>query len=219
MPARLWDPPAQRIAAVPVHSDLEPPTLRDRLLFIPSVLLPWVALYFFTAALHLQGRPFQFAFEDRLPIYSWTSIIYQSIYVVVAAAPFFVRTRRDLRQLRVSAWVAMAVVFPFYWIMPSSAPRRPLEASGWIAHLLRFERDACPPSAAFPSFHVLWAILLARVIRPAWLGLIYAAAIAVSCITTGMHYIPDVLASFAIAPLLFAPRRCWSALRSLFARR
>jgi membrane-associated phospholipid phosphatase len=39
------------------------------------------------------------------------------------------------------------------------------------------------------------------VYRPRWLGILYAAAVAMSCITTGMHYIPDVVAALAIAPL------------------
>ena len=101
----------------------------------------------------------------------------------------------------------MALVFPFYWLVPSTAPRRYLAVTGWVAHVLQWERDTYPPTAAFPSFHVLWVIFLARLIRPAWLGIAYAAAVAVSCISTGMHYIPDVLASLAIAPFLLDPLR------------
>jgi hypothetical protein len=164
-------------------------------------------LYEITAHLHLRGTAFQFGFEDRLPIYSWTAIVYQSIYLVAAAAPWIARTRGDLRRLSISLWVSMALVFPFYWIVPSTAPRRPLVAAGWIAQVLRWERNTYPPTAAFPSFHVLWVIFLARLFRPLWLGVLYAAAVTVSCISTGMHYIPDVLASLAIAPALVAPQR------------
>jgi hypothetical protein len=186
---------------------LDRPTAGERILFIPTVLLPWVALYLITASLRLPGRAFQFAFEDRLPIYAWTSVVYQSIYLAVVVAPFLARTRGELRRMTLSAWFAMAVVFPFYWMVPSSAPRRPMDSGGWIARLLAFERDACPPSAAFPSFHVLWVILIARVFRPAWIGGLYIAAITASCITTGMHYIPDVLASLVLGPVFVAPRR------------
>jgi membrane-associated phospholipid phosphatase len=66
-----------------------------------------------------------------------------------------------------------------------------------------------PPTAAFPSFHTLWAIFVARLYRPRLLGVAYVLAIALSCITTGMHYIPDVIAAFAIAPLCLYPQRVW----------
>jgi prolipoprotein diacylglyceryltransferase len=75
-----------------------------------------------------------------------------------------------------------------------------------------FERTTYPPTAAFPSFHVLWAIFVGRLYRPRWLGVTYAAAVAVSCITTGMHYIPDVIAALVIAPLLLWPQRAWKQL-------
>ncbi len=63
--------------------------------------------------------------------------------------------------------------------------------------------------AAFPSFHVLWAILLARASRRRWIGWSYVAVIAVSCITTGQHYIADVLFAIAIAPAFVQPERMW----------
>ncbi|HTU03165.1 MAG TPA: phosphatase PAP2 family protein [Candidatus Sulfotelmatobacter sp.] len=189
--------------------DETPPSNLDRGRFFFAAVLPWVALYTLTAALHLTGVAFRFAFEDQLPVYAWTALIYQSIYPAVAVAPWQARTRGDLRRLMISLWTAMAVVFPIYWIMPSQAPRRPLELDHWIAQLLQFERTACPPAEAFPSFHVLWAIFLARLWRPAWLGILYAAAIAVSCIATGMHYIPDILAALAVAPFLVARRHTY----------
>ena len=120
----------------------------------------------------------------------------------------------------------MALVFPIYWIMPSSAPRRPLEVTNWVTRILHWERNTYLPTEAFPSFHVLWVIFLARLFRPAWLGAVYAAAVTVSCITTGMHYIPDVLASVAIAPFLAHPgwvrnrvRNAWMSSRRVLPRR
>ena len=131
------------------------PSIAERLRFIPYVIVPWVLLYAVTAKFAPHGISFGMPFEDRLPILSWTAPIYQSIYVVIALAPWWVRTRRDLRRIMISSWLAMAVVFPFYWLVPSSAPRRALSGHGWITSLLGVERTAFPPIAAFPSFHVL----------------------------------------------------------------
>jgi len=187
--------------------DDSPPTLHERIRFWFACAVPWIAIYEFTVHMRLPGRAFQFEFEDQLQIYPITSLLYQSTYAAVTVAPFLARTRRELRRLTVSAWVATAFVFPFYWLVPSTAPRRPMTGDHLLAKLLSFERSTYPPTAAFPSFHVLWSILIGRLLRPQMLGWLYALGIAVSCITTGMHYIPDVLVSFAIAPLFIEPER------------
>jgi membrane-bound metal-dependent hydrolase YbcI (DUF457 family) len=191
-----------------------PPSTRQRLGFLLFAIAPWIALYEFTVHLHLPGRPFQFAFEDGLAICPWTALIYQSIYLVVAVSPWLARTRHDLRQLTLSVWLSLAIVFPFYWILPSQAPRRTLASTSWIAQVLQWERSTYPPTAAFPSYHALWVIFLARLFRRKWVGVTYAAAVMVSCISTGMHYIPDILASLAISPLLLWPQRIWECLRN-----
>jgi hypothetical protein len=79
--------------------------------------------------------------------------------------------------------------------------------------MLSAERDVYPPTAAFPSFHVLWSIFIGRLYRPRILGILYVLVIATTCITTGMHYIPDILASLVIAPLFMWPNRVWRVVR------
>ncbi len=194
------------------------PTTVERVRFYVVVVVPWLALYAFSVNMGLQGIAFRFPFEQSLPIYPWTSVVYQSCYVTVALAPWCARTRRDLRRLMISGWVATVLIFPVYWILPSSAPRRAMVDESWIAHLLAFERQTYPPSAAFPSFHMLWAIFVGRLFKPRWTGVLYASAVGVSCITTGMHYIPDILASIAIAPFLLHPERPWRRLLRLTGR-
>ncbi|HET7737348.1 MAG TPA: prolipoprotein diacylglyceryl transferase family protein [Tepidiformaceae bacterium] len=190
-----------------------PVTLRHRIHFLLFAIIPWLLLYGFTVNLRLTGTAFALPFEDRLSVLGWTTPVYQSIYIVVALSPWLARTDRELRRLMISAWVSTALIFPFYWLVPSAAPRPPLEDTGILASLLRIERDAYPPTAAFPSFHVLWAVFVARLIRPRWFGICYAAAVSLSCVTTGMHYIADVVAALAIAPLFTEPGRMWRWLR------
>jgi protein-S-isoprenylcysteine O-methyltransferase Ste14 len=194
------------------------PSPMDRARFFLCAVVPWIALYELTIHIAVPGTPFRFGFEERLPVWPWTTVIYQSIYAAVAAAPWCARTRGDLRRLMLSAWVATAVVFPLYWALPSVAPRRPMAVDSWAGHLLRIERDAYPPVAAFPSFHVLWAVFLARLYRPRWIGVTYAAAVSVACIATGMHYIADVAAALLLAPAFLYPRRTWEHIRA-FAER
>jgi hypothetical protein len=200
------------LRVLPADDDT-PPTTLERIRFLLLVVVPWLALYEFTIKLPVSGTSFGFSFEGRLPIWSWTTLIYQSTYITVALAPWCARTRGELRRLMISGWTAMAVVFPFYWFLPSAAPRRLLSDNNWMAHLLSLERTTYPPAAAWPSFHVLWAIFVGRLYRPRWLGVSYAAAVAVSCVSTGMHYISDVLMALALAPVLLEPQRAWNVLR------
>jgi protein-S-isoprenylcysteine O-methyltransferase Ste14 len=200
------------LPVLPAAEDAPPSTV-DRLRFVVQVAVPWLALYEFTIHLPLHGLYFGFSVEERIPGLPWTVPLYDSAYVMVALAPWLARTRRDLRQLTVCAWFAMLLVFPLYWFIPSTAPRRPLTAGGWMSDLLSLERRSYPPVAALPSFHVLWATLVARLFRRKWLGWAYSLAVAASCITTGMHYIVDVVAAFALAPPILRPLQVWEALR------
>ena len=188
-------------------------TTMERLRFFLHVVVPWLALYEFTVQIPQRGINFGFAFENRLPVLPWTALLYESTYVMVAIVPWLARTRRDLRQLTLSAWFAMLIVFPFYWFIPSAAPRRPLPVSGWMSGWLGLERTTYPPVAALPSFHVLWTILVARLFRRRWLGSIWTLAVAASCITSGMHYIADGFAALVIAPAVLYPQQVWKALR------
>lgn len=219
------NPHATAACAVPAGAsrflpadDESDPSGWERVRFLLYVVVPWLALYAFTSTLRLHGRSFGFAFEGRLPILSWTTIPYQSIYLTIALAPWLAKTRSDLRRLTLSCWTSMVVVFPFYWLVPSSAPRRPMLGNDWSSRLLKLERSKVPPIAAFPSFHVLWAVFLARMIRPRWIGWSYAGIIMLSCITTGQHYIPDVLLGLAISPVFVEPERTLGILRRLVRR-
>ena len=137
-------------------------------------MAPWLALYEFTIRLPLPGTPVCFGFENRLPILPWTTVLYESIYLAVILAPWCARTRRDLRKLMVSGWVAAAVVFPFYWFVPTGAPCPPLLGHGpstacWASSApwtLRWRR--CPASTC--SGRCLWPPLSAAVVGRVLLG-------------------------------------------------
>jgi protein-S-isoprenylcysteine O-methyltransferase Ste14 len=189
------------------------PITKERIQFLLLSVAPWLVLYEFTIRLPQGGTAFAFPSEAGLPFVPWTILLYQSTYLAVAVAPWFARTRRDLRKLTLSAWTAMAIVFPFYWFFPSLAPHRPFDDINWMTHLMKFERAIDEPTAALPAFHVLWAIFVARLYRPRWLGVAYGAGVAVSCVTAGMHYVADVVASLALAPLFLEPQRLWEAVR------
>lgn len=194
-------------------SSAAPPSRRERARFLLVVVAPWIVLYEATINMHLPGLAFRLPLDGQVPHYAWTIVCYWSSYVTVPLAPWCARSRRALRRLMVSAWVATAVTFPIYWLLPSRAPRPELADTTWATHLLLCERGAYPPVAAFPSFHVLWAIVIAPLCRPRWVGSVYVMLVSLSCLTTGQHYIADVLAALALTPVVLDPERHWVWLR------
>lgn len=214
-----WDGPRIRrmarqlavsLVILPEDSDA-PPSRVERFRVLWLVVLPWLALYAYSTA---GGVPpgairYGFSWEERIPVWEWTEILYGSTFPVVAIAPWLARTKRSLRGFMLQAWAAMAIAFSAYWIFPSIAPRRHTETEGVLSQLLLLERNNNPPTAAFPSFHVIWSILCGRLMRPAALGWAYSALVGITCITTGMHYLPDIAAGFLVGLSLLHLERIW----------
>ncbi|MBI5084105.1 MAG: phosphatase PAP2 family protein, partial [Acidobacteria bacterium] len=157
-------------------------------------------------------------FESRLPVLEWTELIYASTYLLTALVPWIARTKSDLRTFCVRALWAMVVAFPLYLVVPLVAPPRPFTATTLPGRLLAWERTLDGPGGAFPSFHVVWALLAAEVFarrwpRLRWLCYAWAALIAASCVTTGQHPIVDVLGGAALALLVARGAMLWDAIR------
>jgi membrane-associated phospholipid phosphatase len=207
------------------ESTSERPSLMERFSVYLLVMFPWLALY---QAVRLIGVPGDaviafFPFERNLPVYEWTELIYASTYAFVLLAPLVARTKRDLREFAISGLVATALITLLFLTLPLIAPPRPFEPHGFLGKLLIWERALDTPAAAFPSFHVVWAFLAAKVYAarmPRWKIVWYgwALLISVSCVTTGMHALIDILGGFAA--LLFLSRRqtVWEGARRLAER-
>jgi protein-S-isoprenylcysteine O-methyltransferase Ste14 len=192
------------------------------------VFVPWIAFYEMVISLGVprDALDVQFAFERRLPIVTATEILYASPYLVAAIAPLLAPTRRALRRFMIRGWIATALFMPVYLAVPTLAPRRPFIPANWLGDLLAWERGTYPPIAAFPSFHVIWAMLVADLVAPrptprrlrgpdlvAALSWGWALGVAASCITTGMHAIADVAAGVLAGAGLLHVDGAWCLLR------
>lgn len=216
---RFGDAMVNPHAILPADED-RPPTAVERIRCYLSVLLPWVFLY---EAVVSAGVPHDavsayIPFEHHLPIWEWTELFYASCYVVTALAPLVAGSARDLRRFAVRGLLAMSVVFPIYLVIPLVAAPRPFVPQGALGELLTWERALDTPGAAFPSFHVIWALLAAEVFvgrMPAlrWLWRGWALLVAASCVTTGMHAIVDVLSGFLTIALVARATGVWRSVR------
>jgi hypothetical protein len=189
------------------------------------VLLPWVAIYEIIASLEVlkDAAPAYLPFEARLPVWAWTEPVYASTYLVASLAPLAARSRADLRRYELAGLLSMALVFPLFLAIPLAAPPRPFLPEGPLGAVLMWERSIDIPAEAFPSFHVIWALLSARVFaartpRWRWLWRAWALAVVLCCVTTGMHAVVDVLAGFAMALLALRATGVWEAVRNAAER-
>ena len=197
------------------------PSAWERVACYVLVLIPWLALYEAIATMGVPAdAPSAFLpFEHRLPVIEWTELFYASAYPLTMLAPLVAGTSRDLRRFSVRVLLAMALVFPIYLALPLAAPPRPFSPHAPLGFLLAWERTLDTPAEAFPSFHVILSLIVAEVFASrmprlkilwrAWVG-----AVAISCVTTGMHAVVDVVAGFVVAALVMRAEAVWERLRT-----
>lgn len=195
---------------------IAPPSLAERLSLYPLVFAPWCALY---GAVMLLGPPPDavsgaLPFEASLPVLERTELVYGSVYFAALAAPLVAPTRSALRAYAVRALVSMAIIFPLFFALPIIAPPRPFTPRGLLGDLLATERLCDTAAGAFPSYHVVFAFLAAdvfaaRASSPSGRAAARAFAVvaSLSCITTGMHTVIDVVAG--VLTYLLIARGAW----------
>lgn len=205
--------------------EISSPTIADRLSVYVLVFLPWFLLY---EAVRIIGIPPDavvafLSFETQLPVYEWTEVVYAGTYLFVLVAPLIARTQRDLREFSIGGLLATGLIILLFLALPLIAPPRPFTPSGVLGRLLEWERANDTPAAAFPSFHVVWAFLAAQVYvrRASSLKIVWwavAVLISISCITTGMHAIVDVLSGFLVFLFVARIQSVWQKTRLLTER-
>ena len=197
------------------------PTGWERTSVIVLVFLPWFLAFEGVVLLGVPPDAVEafLPFEKDWSVLVRTEYLYALVYPFVGLVPLLVPDRRALRDFALQGLLATGVVTLIYLTVPLVAPPRPFEGGGLAGQLLAWERSMAHTVAAFPSFHVIWALLAAD----AWsrgaglwrrIGVrLVAGAIVTACITTGMHALADVAAGIAVWWILRRPRRLWEALR------
>jgi membrane-associated phospholipid phosphatase len=199
------------LSRLPLPTDSPaPPTAANRAAVILFVLIPWVALYFGIQALGVPTNRMDvsFPFENRWPILQWTVAIYVSAYLQAPLAVMIAASQRGLRRFAFAGAIASALV-GFCWIViPAVVVHRPYTPHGFLGKVLTLERSLDAGTVSFPSMHVIWAFIAAdvwvdravvthkRFLRA--VGWTWAVAIAITTITTGMHYLLDIFAAILV---------------------
>jgi protein-S-isoprenylcysteine O-methyltransferase Ste14 len=196
------------------------PTRWDRVSSFVFAFLPWTVAFEGVYRLGIPPDAVEayMSFEHGLRVIQWTELIYVSPYLFVGLVPFFLRSQRELRRFAITGLVATAIVTLIYLTVPVVAPPRPFVPESFLGTMLTWERWMSHTVAAFPSFHVIWTLIAAD----AWtrysnrLGVfawIWAFLISISCITTGMHAIADIVFAGIVYIPIRAHKSVWEWLR------
>jgi prolipoprotein diacylglyceryltransferase/protein-S-isoprenylcysteine O-methyltransferase Ste14 len=197
------------------------PSSSERLACYAFVLLPWLVLY---EAIVAMGTPpdaitARLPFEQHLQVPKWSESFYASTYIFVGLAPLLARTRDDLRTFCVRGLWGMALAFPLLLVVPLTTPPYPFTLHTVLGQWLTWNRVLEGPATGFPSFRVIWAVLVAEVYAKRWPGIAWlwrgwALLISASCVTAGQNALANVLAGFAIVGLVAHGTAFWEAIRS-----
>lgn len=219
-PAAL-DPP---LLSLPRDRDGSP-TPAERAAVYLWVLIPWLISY---AAVQALGRPPD-AFvttlgpEREWPVIQWTELVYFTAYIFIPITPLMIRSPRGLRNFARQGAIATVAVTLCWLVVPVVADNRAFVPDGFPGRLLAFEQHSSRGVAAWPAFHVLWSLLAAQGWssnskaggRSIWAGLgwSWAVLISLSCLTTGMHSIVEVVSAVVCYLPLRNLEKTWEWIR------
>jgi len=196
------------------------PTPSERAGAFVSCVLGWVIAYELIALSGPPsgGVPLTLPGEATWRVIEWAEPVYFSTYLAVATVALLPNSQRALRQFQVRALWSMLLVFPLFLFLPVVAPPRSFVPTGFWGDLLALERRFDTDANAFPSFHVVWALIAARMLGERWprrrlVAWLWALLVAASCVATGMHSVLDVLAGVAVGAVVVRLDVVWRSMR------
>ncbi len=197
-------------------SDMETPTLQDIVSVVVLVFGPWLILYETVELIGVVPPVLHstLPFEEGLPVWGFSTIVYMIIYPLVVLAPLVAQQRDHLHDFALGGLIATAIIIPFYLTIPIIAEFREVSADAAFSKLLLWQQQFDRPVTALPAFHIVWLLLAIRLYGQAYpsarflfwtVGLLIFA----SCWTTGMHALLDLFAGMAVYAVVSKRNEIW----------
>lgn len=159
---------------------------------------------FLTARRALRFRIYLEA-ERQLPFIPSAIVIYMSIYVLFWAAPFILRTRRELRALAMTLALVTLCGGICFLLFPTELDFPVPQDLGFCAELFRFADWLNLDYNQVPSLHVALSVVCVAAFSTSrgveiasvllWL---WALAVGVSAVLSFQHHVFDVLTGFCL---------------------
>ena len=152
-----------------------------------------------------------FAFEHRLPVVPWLSVVYLTITPALVVAPFVLRTRAELGPFAAALCIETVIATACFLMFPQSTAFVRPEVTGWARLPFTLADTLNLHYNEFPSLHVAFAVSAAWAYRRfAWK--VWAAAVAVSAWLIYEHHLADILGGIVLAFVVMrfvARERTW----------
>ncbi len=184
--------------------------------------LPWSVVYevYIFAGVPHDAIVTNLPFEHKLPVLEFSELFYSFTYIFVLLIPLIIKKKIVLRRFIVDIWSASIVVGLIYFVFPFIVDQRDFSPVTFLGRLIISGRGFDAETAALPSFHVIWAFIAAWYFTESfrnykWIWYTIAFLISASCVTTGNHSIPDVLAGFLIFIAILYREEIWDEIRKL----
>jgi membrane-associated phospholipid phosphatase len=149
-----------------------------------------------------------FHFEQYLPFVPAFALVYLSLNVMLALAPFILRTRQAFLPLFLTMSVETILASLCFVLLPVADGDTPVLASGFWGNVFLFADVVNLDYNNIPSLHVAFAFTAALAFRqrcgPVGTMLFYswAVTIALSTLLTHQHNILDVITGIALAGIV-----------------
>jgi len=146
----------------------------------------------------------------------WT--IYLLLFPIVFITPLCLALFREEKQINIyfAAFIlSLLIGYVIYYFFPTSSPAAVLKSSEFIPcqyrvvaqfqamHHYRHVLSPCSGLIAFPSFHTVWAVLVAYAFKNKKIlfypVLIFSSLLIFSTLATGWHFLIDVIAGIVLA--------------------
>jgi hypothetical protein len=201
-------------------ADKSMPSAGEKISSYLLVFIPWVIVYetFIFAGIPADAISTNMPFEKNLPVWEFSEIFYLFTYLFALMVPLVIKSREQLRRFITDLWFAIIVTGLFYLAFPFIVQQRDFIPHSLFGKLIIFERSMDGETCALPSFHVMWAFIWARYLTDrwkqySWLWYVLAVLIAISCIMTGNHSVPDVIAGFLFYLMVLYRIHIWDFIR------
>jgi membrane-associated phospholipid phosphatase len=168
---------------------------------------------------HTHRADLSLAIDRMIPFVPEATLLYSSLYLMFALAPFMLRTERQIQALAHVLMLQIVVAAPFFLALPMPEAALParlgrFDAAFRLADTINLRHNQ------FPSLHATFALTLGIVLgRPCArrgrvaLGL-WSAGIAAATLLTGQHVAVDVAGAFALTATVLTMTRAGSMLLS-----
>jgi len=196
------------------------PSGKERISAYLLVFIPWALVYetFIYLGIPKDAIITNLPFEEHMPVWEFSEVFYLFPYLLALLIPVVIMTKHELRRFITDLWFATFFAGLFYLVFPFIVKQRDFVPHSFPGNLIMFERSMDGEECALPSFHVIWAFICARYFTGSmksfkWLWYSIAVLVAVSCITTGNHSIPDVIAGFCTYIIIVYRLQIWNYIR------